>query len=434
MIDIKLCNIMNAAAAYRKGIHTHKITCEAFIKELPTIHKFLVMAGTEEIRNNILNFKFSRDEIKYLKSLPNLRDIFASSNFDKLLEEFKFTGDMLALAEGEVVFVGEPLIQITSSIFEACLLESMILSALNNIYITSKFARIILASRGRSVIENLLRYKNDNTVSRLAYIAGCHGTSNINAGFYYSIPVFDTITETLIINYKEEKQVFKDLQEIFRSPLFKIDTYGTINNIDEIKNLSSLNSIQIGTYISVEDINIIRKKLDESGHSHTKIVVSGNLDEKTISAIIKSGAPIDVFMVDPKSIYNYLEILYRPVFNHTENRPLLVPRENMFPGKKQIFLDQRDGGWSHLISLSDLNLESEYLTPLLDKNISNGKLVEDSVVDLEISRKYCNAAMTNLHPKLTSLESIQTTSPVYPDDSLKKMFEEAVNGFNMAME
>ena len=84
-----------------------------------------------------------------------------------------------------------------TEVFEIYLIEDIILQALNNIYISSKFARIVLASRGKSLIEN-----GNSNISRLAYLTGFNGTTNLSSSIYYNIPIFAPTPENLIINYK----------------------------------------------------------------------------------------------------------------------------------------------------------------------------------------------------------------------------------------
>jgi hypothetical protein len=113
----------------------------------------------------------------------------------------------------------------------------------------------------------------------------------------------------------------------------------------------------------------------------------------------------------------------------------LSKNKTTYPGAKQVYLDLRKNGWSHLVALEGV-INNNDLIPLLDLHIKNGKICEDSVVDLNVSRKYCNAALINLHPNLSFLSdrSDTETVPVFPDNSLKDLFKKAIdNEYNLGL-
>jgi hypothetical protein len=125
--------------------------------------------------------------------------------------------------------------------------------------------------------------------------------------------------------------------------------------------------------------------------------------------------------------------VYKAVYDETEARPLLKTSggKATMPGRKQVFLDQRDGGWTHLVALDGEIKPSELLTPLLDQHVSAGSVV-DGVRDttLEMSRRYCNAAVGSLSalPVGYDLSSILEPSvgvPVKAHESLTRMFVSA---------
>ena len=75
---------------------------ELFVRKLPKNRSYLVIAGLQQAVEYILNFRFNKHEIEYLRSL----DVFKGINedfFDFLLK-MKFTGDLWAVPEGTVLF------------------------------------------------------------------------------------------------------------------------------------------------------------------------------------------------------------------------------------------------------------------------------------------------------------------------------------------
>jgi len=96
------------------------------------------------------------------------------------------------------------------------------------------------------------------------------------------------------------------------------------------------------------------------------------------------------------------------------------------PGRKQVFLDTRNGGWSHLVALEDAITPASDLVPLLDCHIEDGRIVESAAVGLEAARRYCNGCLASLHEDLAGLEEGDGTAPVQPHHSLKELFKKAV--------
>lgn len=431
------------AAQFCKNLHKRVVTCEAFVRKLPPERKFLIMAGTEEIREFLLNLRFSKEDIKYLKELAPLRQVFSMSNFDKFLEDFRFTGSMWALAEGEIAFAGEPLIRVTGTLPEVHMAETFALSVLNHdIKVASKAARIVLAARGKQVLEfGTRRTHHEAAVSaaRSAYLAGFSATSNVEAGMRYGIPVAGTMSHMWVMTHDNEAKAFQNFKDVYRTPVLLIDTYDTLEGAKLAANIHLLDGVRIDSgdllYLSTE----VRKILNERGCSNAKIIVSNDLNEYLIDDLASRGAPIDVYAVGTELVVSKdvpsLGAVYKVVYDDSNNKPLvkLSSGKSTMPGRKEVFLDLRNGGWSHLIALENAVMPSGELIPLLDCHIDGGKVVEDSVVNLEVSRKYCNAALVNLHPQLASLQvSEETTVPVYPHHSLKEMFDEAMNGFKLA--
>lgn len=429
---LDLYQLTMTAGEYCKGFNKKIFTSEAFVRKLSPERKFLVVAGINSIVEYLLNLRFSQDDIKQIKELFPLKEIFATTNFEKFLEDFRFTGSMKALAEGEIAFAGEPLVQITGTLPEIHFAETFILSTLNHaISIASKSARIVLASRGRSLIDFGARYIHPEaslSMSRSAYLAGFTATSNVEASCKYKIPVVNDMSHSWIMIHDDEKEAFENYGEVFRSPTLLIDTYDTIEGAKKAL-VSSLNGVRLDS----GDLNIlskeVRKILDNNGFQRARIIASGSMNEYKIDELARAATPIDMFVVGKAlTSCDSIGIVNKVVYNNTDRKPLikLSPEKITFPGKKQIYLDQRKGGWSHLVALENVVQPNEFLTPLLDYYIKDGEMVEESFMDLEASRKYCNSGLVNLYSHLASLTHETIISPVFPDESLIKLYEEAI--------
>lgn len=432
---------MIAASYFIKGKHQNRAVCEAFARKLPPSRRFLVMAGTDYIREYLLGLHFSADDIDFLRDKTDLKHIFDTTNFAKYLEDFQFKGDLWAMAEGEIVFAGEPLIRVVGTLPEIHMAETLALSVLNHdIHIASKAARIVLASRGRLLLEFGTRRTHHAAAldaARAAYLAGFAATSNLRASKKFGIPNAGTMSHMWVMLSDSEQQAFEDFAKAYRSPTLLVDTYDTLEGVKAASKIKGLSAVRLDSGDFDTLSRETRRILDDNSRSSVKIVVSGDMNEYKIDSLLRAGAPIDMFgvgteLVTPKDVHS-LGIVYKAVYDITRDKPVIKLAKNKvtYPGAKQVYLDIRDGGWSHLVALDNTVQSSEELMPLLDQHIKAGVPVDDSVVDLDVSRKYCNAALINLHPDLASLEDRPEamTVPVFPDESLKNLFKEAVEEY-----
>ena len=70
------------------------------------------------------------------------------------LADLRFTGDVWAVPEGEVVFAGEPLVRVTAPLVEAQLVETWLLNRIaSQTMLASKAARVALACGDRTFVD-----------------------------------------------------------------------------------------------------------------------------------------------------------------------------------------------------------------------------------------------------------------------------------------
>src|SRR6185312_12107221 len=120
------------------------------------------------------------------------------------LRGLQLTGDIDAIPEGTLVFPDEPLIRVVGPIAQCQLLETALLNIFNfQSLIATKAARVCRAAKGDPVIEFGLRRSQGVdgglTAARAAYIGGCAGTSNLQAGHRFGIPVSGTQAHSWIM-------------------------------------------------------------------------------------------------------------------------------------------------------------------------------------------------------------------------------------------
>lgn len=440
ILKTDLYQLTMTAGYVHAGLADKVVTCEAFARKLPPTRRFMVMAGTEEIRSILLDLRFDDDDIKFLSGIPALKSVM-TPEFRDWLANFQFTGDMWAMAEGEIVFPGEPLVRVTAKLPEAQLAETIILSILNHdMSIASKAARVVLAARGRPVLEfGTRRNHHESAVSaaRAAYLAGFAGTSNMEASRRFGIPVAGTVAHMWVMVHESETESFSNFARIYDEPTLLIDTYDVLEGARKAADIPKAKAVRIDSGDLRHDSMFVRHILNEHGRSDMRIVASSDLDEYAIDDLLSAGAPIDAFGVGTRLVAPSdpptLGIVYKVVFDEDESRPLIkrAGSKTTWPGRKQVFLDQRAGDWGHLVAIDGAVTASEDLSPLLDCHIRRGRTVEDAVVDLEVARKYCNSCLTSLAAlpishDLSSLTELRTPSaPVAPHESLLDMFAAA---------
>lgn len=289
-------------AAYFDAGLTATATFELFIRRLPEHRGFLVAAGLEQALSYLCDLRFTVEEIAFVREQPAFKHV--SHDFFASLDALRFTGDVWAVPEGTPVFANEPLLRITAPIAQAQLVETYLLAVITfQTMIATKAARCVHAANGKPVIDFGTRRAHGPEAgllaARAAYLGGCLGTSNVEAGMRYGIPLFGTLAHSFVMAHGSEEQAFHEFSRIFpENTVLLIDTYDMQRAIQRITH-SGLKPagvrIDSGDHLAVS--REIRARLDAAGLSATKIYASGDLDEHAIAALESAAAPIDSYAV-----------------------------------------------------------------------------------------------------------------------------------------
>ena len=139
--------------AYFENGKTDRSAFELFVRKLPPNRNYLVFLGLEEIKEVLENLRFSPEDLDYLYGLKLFPDTFLD-----YLKEFRFTGTVYAMDDGQLFFPYEPVVRVEAPILEAQLLETVLMNQLHvPILIASKAARVYTVSRGRALFDFSLR-------------------------------------------------------------------------------------------------------------------------------------------------------------------------------------------------------------------------------------------------------------------------------------
>ncbi|WP_437516888.1 nicotinate phosphoribosyltransferase [Sorangium sp. So ce1099] len=298
-----LYQLTMAAGYFHRGMTSRAATCELFVRRLPRHRRFLVAMGLDRVVRYLEGLRFTDEQVAYLSAIPALADAMTPA-FCDYLRSFRFRGDVWAVPEGTVFFPNEPLLRVTAPLIEAQLIETFALSAINHATaIASKAARVVLAAGDAGVMEFGTRRAHPDAAvdaARAAYAVGCVGTSNVEAGMRFGIPVLGTAAHMWTMAHPTEEAAFEGYVAVFPSAaILLIDTYDTLVGAaraaaiarDKLKGVR-LDSGDLGA-LSVA----VRRILDAAGCASAKIVASGDLNEHRIAELRRAGAPIDLYGV-----------------------------------------------------------------------------------------------------------------------------------------
>jgi nicotinate phosphoribosyltransferase len=341
-----LYELTMAAGYHAAGKQRERATFELAVRRLPRDREFVIAAGLEQALDYLANLRFTTEEIDYLRGLPQFQRV--QPEFFEILEGFRFAGDVWAVPEGIAVNAGEPIMLVQGSLIEAQIPETYLLSTVTfQTLIATKAARLVDAAGGRPVIEFGTRRAHTPEAgvlgARAAYIGGCAGTSNTEAGFRFGIPVMGTAAHSWVLSFACEQEAFRQLQELLGPyTVHLVDTYDTLEGT---RRAAALGEPLWGIRLDSGDLDALsrqaREILDAAGLKEAKIMASGDLDEHRIRALVNAGAPIDSFGVGTElavsadapamgSVYKLVDLNGRPAAKHSEGKHTL-------PGVKQIF-------------------------------------------------------------------------------------------------
>lgn len=391
-------------------------TFELFVRGLPEHRQYLIAAGLEQALDYLTTLRFTADEIAWLRTLRALTDVPASF-FDSYLPAFRFTGDVWAMDEGEVFFSHEPILRVTAPAAEAQLVETALLGVITfQTSVASKATRVVSAAAGRSVIEFGSRRAHglDAAVhaARASFIGGCLATSNLEAGRRFGIPVSGTMAHSWVMGFADEVEAFRQYMQIFgEHATLLIDTYDTIA---AARRIVAAGLRPRGVRLDSGDLRMlstqVRLILDAGGLTGTRILVSGDLDEHRIQALMEAGAPIDGFGVGTAlSVVNDAPALggvYKLVetMEGGEARPTvkLSSGKRTFPGRKQVWRVTEGGVATHdVMGLHDETGQDG--RALLSQVMRGGTRVAPMAPLVEV-RQRCLARVAQLPATVRALE------------------------------
>ena len=412
-LNTDLYELTMAAGYFAAGKQSDVATFELSVRRLPEARNYLLAAGLQQAVEYLQNFSFKADEIDYLRSLPQFRR--APADFFQFLKDLRFTGNLYALQEGTPVFANEPIAIVRAPIIEAQIVETYLISTFAfQTSIASKASRCVNAAAGKMVVEFGSRRAHSPSAGvlagRAAYLAGCGGTSNAEAGMRFGIPVFGTAAHSWTMAFHDEEEAFRCLQTLLgESTVFLIDTYDTVEGARLAARLGKpLWGVRLDSGNLIKLAREVRRILDDAGLHDAHIFATNDLDEYRLAEFVREGVPLDAFGVGTQlatsadapslsAVYKLVELSHDGHIHYTAK---YSDDKNTLPGAKQIYRYA-----DHDVVALQSECNSDYKgVPLLRPTMIHGELVE-ALPSIAKSRENALQAVAALPPALLSLDT-----------------------------
>lgn len=288
-------------AMLRAGRADHRAVFDLFARRLPKGRRYGVVGGVGRVVEAVKNFRFTDEQIAYLEADPIIDE--ATVNY---LRDYKFRGIIVGQPEGSLYFPNTPIITVIGTFADCVLLETLLLSIMNHdSAVMSAASRMVTAAEGMPMIEMGSRRTSETSAiaaARAAYIAGFNATSNLQAGHLYQIPTTGTSAHAYTLAYGpdgEEQSFYDQMVALGTDTTILVDTYNIPEGIRRAVHaantlgVSGPGGIRIDSGDLHEETVNARELLDSLGAIDTKIVLSSDIDEYTISEMKERGTPVD---------------------------------------------------------------------------------------------------------------------------------------------
>ncbi len=416
-----LYELTMAAGYHVQGLADRPATFELWVRRLPACRNFLIAAGLEQAIHYFRHLSFSSQQIDYLRHHEAFRTV-PPDWFDRLAD-FRFHGDVWAVPEGTPVFAGEPLLRVTAPLAEAQIVETYLITTLTiQTMVASKAARVVIAAQGRPIFDFGSRRAHGPQAgllaARAAYLGGCVGTSNAEAGRLLGIPTMGTQAHAWVMAFDDEAEAFRRFGEVFpAASTLLIDTYDTVRGARQaVASGAVMQAVRLDSGDLISLSKQVREVLDRAGRSDVKIVASGDLNEHKVRDLLAARAPIDVFGVGTEMAVSRdeptLAMVYKLVEQATERgsagRVKLAEGKKSYPFAKQVFRRSgADGVFrGDVVTRDGERCEGE---PLLAPILRQGRLIA-ALPTVEEVRTHCRRQIERLPRELLDLGP----APAYP--------------------
>jgi putative nicotinate phosphoribosyltransferase len=399
-------------ASLRSGVADRRAVFEVFARHLPHGRRYGVVAGTGRLLDSLAQFRFGPADLEFLGGAGIVDEPTLA-----FLESYRFGGNIWGYSEGDCYFPGSPILVVEGTFAEAVLLETVTLSILNHdSAIASAASRMVTAAGGRPLIEMGSRRTHERAAvasARAAYIAGFASTSNLRARYEHGIPSAGTSAHAFTLVHDSERHAFQtQIEALGKATTLLVDTYDVRRAVRTAVEVAGrdLGAVRIDSGDLPVLARQVRSLLDELGATHTRIILTGDLDEYSIAAL--GAVPVDGYGVGtslvtgsgaPTAAMVYKLVARVPSADKDDEMEPVAKRSVGKPGRggrkwAVRHRDQHGTALSERISLSPPEagpLDRELLVPL----VADGQIIGLSGAEgVEAARAWHREALAELPP------------------------------------
>lgn len=200
-----------AYAYWKAGKHHERAVFDLFFRRSPFSGEYTVFAGLEECIRFVANFKFTEEEINFIRdALPGTCE---EGFLDYLRQVDCSEVEVYAISEGSVVFPRVPLIRVEGPVAVAQLLETTLVNLVNyaSLVATNAARHRIVAGKSKMLLEFGLRRAQGPdggiSASRYCYLGGFDATSDVAAGRLFGIPLKGTHSHAFVSSFMSPDEI-----------------------------------------------------------------------------------------------------------------------------------------------------------------------------------------------------------------------------------
>ncbi len=411
-----LYQLTMGACYVQEGCDRKRASFELFVRRLPEGFGYLIAMGIAQAVEYLQNLRFTTQQIAALQATGIFEN--ADQRFWELLKNFRFEGDLWAVPEGTAMFANEPFLRIEAPLWQAQLVETYLLNAVNyQTLIATKSARMRDVAGDRIT---LLEFGTRRAFSpqaslwaaRAALAAGMDATSNVLAALKLGRQPSGTMAHALVmaLNATEgsEAQAFSAFHQVFPNSPLLIDTFDTIAAARNLAEKVKSGEMQVkGVRIDSGDIAAVSKEV-KALLPDAAIFASGDIDELEIVRLKSLGAPIDGYGIGTKlvtgapvnGVYKLVEIDNIPVAKKSSGKQSIASRKQVWRSfENGIFTSDR---LTHISAIPQANEQ-----PLLELIMHNGELLKP-LDDLDAIAKRTRNSVQSLPQAVRNIANPET--------------------------
>lgn len=418
-----------ANAYFQQGRAQEWAVFDYYFRRVPDHGGFAIFAGLETVLNYVRDLHFTPQQIDFLRRKGDL-----DQGFLAYLQNFRFAGEIYALAEGSVVFPNEPLLTVRAPLIDCQILETFLLLTLNHqSLIATKAARICAQAQGRKVFEFGSRRAHGGDAalygSRAAYIGGTSGTANTQAEAVFGVPALGTMAHSFVQSFDDEYAAFAAYAQTYpENTVLLVDTYdvlrsGVPNAIRVHQEILQPQGKRLrGIRIDSGDLTYLsrraREMLDSAGLPDCQIMLSNSLDEFLIKDLLLQEAAVDGFGVGERLITASSEPVFGGVYKIValEQGGAVIPKikisENLnkttTPAFKQVWrlYNQENMAIADVVSLRDEMIDERQPYTLFDPQATwKRKIVQDFTAKPLLQLVWQDGKQTQPSPSLEQIRA-----------------------------